>query len=202
MARMNHERSMSTSVSLPGPVSREQPQAQRWSMRRKLKVGYTILAAVVLVFVAGLVTLSAVGGNHTIRSVTYAQVPPHSGDHSPVWQRCGFYSEPVGNEHAVHSLEHGVVWITYQPDLPAAQIDVLRQLARSDEYLIVSPYPGLPAPVVVSAWERQLQLPAASDPRLGPTVAEYRNSPLAPEPDGGCEGPNLWFSGSTGNPER
>ena len=53
-------------------------------------------------------------------------------------------------ERLVHSLEHGAVWITYQPDLPAAQIDVLRQLARSDEYLIVSPYPGLPAPVVVS----------------------------------------------------
>jgi hypothetical protein len=49
---------------------------------------------------------------------------------------------------------------------------------------------------------RKLQLPTADDPRLSPTVAEYRNSPLALEPVRGCEGPNLWFSGSTGDPER
>jgi hypothetical protein len=201
MSRTDHEESMSTPAILAEPVSHDQPQARRWSMRRKLKVGYGILATVLLVLVAGLVVLSAVGGNHTLRSVSYAQVPPHSGDHSPVWQRCGFYSEPVGNEHAVHSLEHGVVWVTYDPNLPADQVEVLRQLTRSDDYVIVSPYPGLPAPVVVSAWEQQSQLPGASDPRLEPTVAEYRNSPLAPEPDGGCEGPNLWFSGSTGDPE-
>jgi hypothetical protein len=206
MARTNHEQSIWTAAAQGAATlkshSRETAQARRWSMRRKLKVGYSVLGAVVLTLVVGLVAMSAVGGNHTLRSVTYAQVPPHSGDHSPVWQHCGFYSEPIGSEHAVHSLEHGVVWITYQPDLPADQVETLRQLARADDYLIVSPYPDLPAPVVVSAWEQQLQLASAGDPRLKPKVADFRNSPLAPEPDGGCDGPNLWFSGGAGDPER
>ena len=170
-------------------------------MRRKLAVGYAILAAIVLVLGAGCVALSAFGGNHTLRSVTYAQAPPHSGKHSPVWQHCGFYSEPVGNEHAVHSLEHGVVWITYAPDLPKGQVDALRQLAQAQEYTIVSPYPGLPAPVVVSAWEQQRQFDTADDPHVEETVAAYLNDPLAPEPNGGCDGPNLWFSGGTGHPD-
>jgi hypothetical protein len=177
-------------------------QGTQRAERRVLRRSLIILAVVLPVLFAGFVALSAVGGNHTVGSVDYAQSPPHSGDHSPVWQRCGFYSAPVQNEHAVHSLEHGVVWITYQPDLPPAQVETLRQLAHTQEYVIVSPYPGLPAPVVVSAWGQQTRLDTAGDPQLVPLIGAYRNSPLAPEPDGGCEGPNLWFSGSTGNPEQ
>jgi len=171
------------------------------TFRQKLRLGYGILGAVVLALLVGMVVLSAVGGNHTLGSVAYAQTPPHSGDHSPVWQRCGFYLEPVGNEHAVHSLEHGVVWVTYDPGLPLTQIETLRELARGREDLIVSPYPGLPSPLVVSAWGQQTPLDTVTDPRLEPLLDEYRNSPLAPEPGAGCDGPNLWFSGSTGDPE-
>jgi hypothetical protein len=161
-----------------------------------------VAGASVVLFLVAFAALNAVGGDHTLRSVSYAQTPPHSGDHAPVWQRCGFYSEPIRNEHAVHSLEHGVVWITYRPDLPGDQIEVLRALARTQEHVIVSPFPTLPAPVVVSAWGQQVQLGAASDPQLEQTVREFRNSPRAPEPGGSCDGPNLWFTGSTGNPER
>jgi hypothetical protein len=57
-----------------------------------------------------------VGGN-----IDYDQdlgIPPAGGPHNPSWQNCGFYDELVRDENAVHSLEHGAVWITYQPDLP------------------------------------------------------------------------------------
>ena len=57
-------------------------------------------------------------GQHTEAAVDYPQSPPAGGDHNPVWQNAGFYEEPVQNETAVHTLEHGAVWITYQPDLP------------------------------------------------------------------------------------
>ena len=53
--------------------------------------------------------------NHTKEPVDYPQTPPVGGPHNPIWQNCGFYSKPVRNEHAVHSMEHGAVWITYSP---------------------------------------------------------------------------------------
>ncbi len=53
----------------------------------------------------------------------------------------------ISNENAVHSLEHGAVWITYRPDLPGGQVETLRDLAQGQTYILVSPYPDLPSPV-------------------------------------------------------
>jgi hypothetical protein len=45
----------------------------------------------------------------------------------------------------VHSLEHGAVWITYDPALPEAEIDALKD--RLDEnYTLLSPFEG-PMPI-------------------------------------------------------
>jgi hypothetical protein len=120
--------------------------------------------------------------------VVYAQTPPVGGDHSPVWQDCGFYTAPVANEHAVDSMEHGAVWITYRPDLSPAQIDLLRQLAQRQTYVLVSPYPGLPEPAVASAWGVQLRLSTTSDPRLAQFVRAYRLGLQAPERGVPCTG--------------
>src|SRR3954468_21345098 len=51
-------------------------------------------------------TFDNLSREHTEGPVEYAQIPPVGGMHNPVLQNCGFYSKPVGNEHAVHSLEH------------------------------------------------------------------------------------------------
>jgi hypothetical protein len=85
---------------------------------------------------------------HTTGHVSYPQVPPVGGPHAPVWQNCGFYDEAIPNETAVHSLEHGAVWITYRPDLPVDQVDILRRLAHSQTFILASPFPNLPAPLV------------------------------------------------------
>jgi hypothetical protein len=171
------------------------------SLRKKIAIGFAAIAGVVVLLVVGLSVLGAVMGTHTLRSVTYAEIPPNSGNHSPVWQRCGFYSKPIGNEHAVHSLEHGAVWITYHLDLPPDQINVLRAMARAEDSLLVSPYIGLPAPIVVSAWGQQVRVDRVGDPRLDESVQDFLTNPQAPEPDGGCDGPNMRLTGSVGNPE-
>jgi hypothetical protein len=125
---------------------------------------------------------------HVQTPVSYPQTPPVGGYHAPTWQNCGFYDTPIANENVVHSLEHGAVWITYRSDLPNEQIDSLRQLARRQPYVIVSPLPGLSTPVVASAWARQLPLDSASDPRLNQFVRTFRLGPQAPERGGPCTG--------------
>lgn len=124
---------------------------------------------------------------HVDTPVTYAQSPPAGGEHSPTWLNCGAYASPVANENAVHALEHGAVWVTYRPDLPAAQVTALRESLPST-YAVLSPVTGLKAPVVVSAWGKQLVLTGADDPRLGAFVKAYRQGPQTLEPGAACTG--------------
>jgi hypothetical protein len=127
-------------------------------------------------------------GQHTTGAVTYRETPPMGGTHHPLWQNCGIYDAPIHSEHAVHSLEHGAVWITYRPDLPAAAVQQLRAAAE-DDYMLLSPFPGLRAPVVVSAWNHQLALEGADDPRLRQFIRRYKNNPsTTPEYGALCTG--------------
>ena len=128
------------------------------------------------------------GRDHLRKPVDYAQAPPVGGDHAPIWQNCGFYSEPVRNETAVHSMEHGAVWITYRPGLSAGQLDRLRGLTSGETHVLVSPYPDLPNPVVASAWGKQLRLDSAQDPRLEQFVRVFRQGPQTPEAGAPCTG--------------
>jgi putative peptide zinc metalloprotease protein len=125
---------------------------------------------------------------HVRSMVTYAQTPPVGGNHAPEWQNCGFYTDELESAYAVHSMEHGAVWITYQSDLPRDQIDRLKQLAQRQTHVLVSPYPGLMAPVVVSAWGRQMVLDSADDARLSQFVGVFRLGAQAPEQGAPCSG--------------
>ncbi|MFI2708426.1 DUF3105 domain-containing protein, partial [Nocardioides sp. CER28] len=104
---------------------------------------------------AAVVTYDDLRVDHTQEDVTYPMTPPAGGPHDPVWLECGAYDEPVRDENAVHDLEHGAVWIAYDPDLGAAAVKALaKELPQNG---IMAPYPGLPAPVVVTVWGRQLR---------------------------------------------
>jgi hypothetical protein len=138
--------------------------------------------------IAGVVSYSNLSRNHVTTKVKYPQTPPVGGNHNPVWLNCGIYNKPVANENAVHDMEHGAVWITYQPNLPAAQLATLKKTVGSQTYLDLSPYPGLPTPVVASAWGKQLKLQSASDPRLEKFIAKYKQGPQTPEPGAPCTG--------------
>ncbi|GLW07192.1 hypothetical protein Misp01_23220 [Microtetraspora sp. NBRC 13810] len=132
---------------------------------------------------------SYTGSQHTPVKVAYKETPPVGGEHHGTWQRCAVYDKPVNNEHAVHSMEHGAVWITYRPGLAQPQLDRLKELA-SDDYLLLSPYPGLPAPVVASSWNKQLTFQDANDPKLPKFISTYKNGPETPELGAACDGPN------------
>ncbi len=114
--------------------------------------------------------------------------PPVWGTHwfQPGWADCGFYASAIPTEAAVHSLEHGVVWIAYQRSLPAADLAALEAIA-DDEKVMVSPVEGLRAPVVASAWGVQLDIPGGSDPAVAAFVDEYTDASEAPEAGSVCE---------------
>jgi hypothetical protein len=118
--------------------------------------------------------------NKTVKGpIEYDRQPPTNGDHAPIWQNCGFYGKPIQDRYAVHSMDHGVVWITYRPDLSADQVDELRPYGE-EVYVIVSPYPGQDAPVIATSWRVQLELNGAGDPRLRKFVDQFRISEIAP----------------------
>ncbi|WP_084962371.1 DUF3105 domain-containing protein [Thermoactinospora rubra] len=131
---------------------------------------------------------------HTWDPVAYKETPPMGGEHNGYWQRCAIYDKPIHNEHAVHSLEHGAVWITYQPNLPQDKVAKLKEVASTTgdpEFMLMSPYEGLPAPIVVSSWNHQLKLTDPADPRLPAFVKEYQNNPkTTPEFGATCGGEN------------
>lgn len=171
--------------------------SDRWALAI---VGGITVAAVALIavllsprqanvnLVDGVVTYENLSRSHSEAPQIYAQTPPVGGVHGATWQNCGIYDAPVRNEIAVHSLEHGAVWITYRPDLPADAVEQIRALARGRSHVLISPYPDLPQPVVASAWGVQLPVDNAADPRLTRFVSTYEQGPQTPEPGAPCTG--------------
>ena len=137
---------------------------------------------------------TALSHDHVPGPVVYSVMPPVGGQHSPVWLNAGVYTVPVPSERAVHDMEHGAVWITYDPSLPADKVAVLTSFVakqsliaetgqgmpdgQANRYVVMSPWPsaGLPSPIVISSWGYQLRVTDPSDPRLQQFVDTFRHS--------------------------
>lgn len=118
----------------------------------------------------------------------YGMNPPAGGAHFATWLNCGVYSEPVPNENAVHDLEHGAIWITYDAAaITGGDLEKL-QKAGPDTFMLISPYEGLPSPIVVSAWGFQLQADSVDDPRIEQFIKKYWQAATSPEPGAPCTG--------------
>ncbi|WP_210508235.1 DUF3105 domain-containing protein [Naasia sp. SYSU D00057] len=125
---------------------------------------------------------------HVTTPVTYAQTPPAGGEHNPAWLNCGVYSESVPNEYAVHSLEHGAVWITYDPSAVSdEEVETLRSLMPS-RHAVLSPFEGMGTPIAVSGWNTQLKLDSVDRDAISAFFEEYWLSENVPEPGAPCTG--------------
>ena len=142
---------------------------------------------------------------HHSGRVRYWVTPPSGGDHFPLWANCGVYDQPIPTEKGVHTHEHGSVWITYRPDLPRKDVKRLEEFVRrqpmvvvtikgvsrdtNERYILMSPFPGLPSPIVISSWAHQLRLDSPDDPRLQRYVDTFRVNPkYSPEYGPTCGG--------------
>ncbi|MCW2666612.1 MAG: hypothetical protein JWN57_1574 [Frankiales bacterium] len=129
---------------------------------------------------------STLARNHVNGPVAYDQNPPNGGDHNGVPQVCRVYDAQVPSEHAVHSLEHGAVWITYKPDLPADQVTSLRELAEGQGYVLMSQYPNQAKPVNLSAWGRRLSMDTVDRAVVERFIEGYADGPQTPEKGATC----------------
>jgi hypothetical protein len=118
----------------------------------------------------------------------YDMSPPAGGNHWQYWLNCGVYTEPQQNENAVHALEHGAIWITYDPEQVSADDIETMRADLPDTYMLISPFPGLQAPVVATGWGNQVELDGIDDPRLGDFVTKFWRSGDVPEPTATCSG--------------
>ena len=127
--------------------------------------------------------------------VAYEQFPPFGGPHDGVWAACvgQVYDQGVRNENMVHSLEHGAVWIAYNPDkLDDAGVQALELRVKNKPFTMLSPYPGLDQPVSLQSWGHQLKLSDPNDQRIDNFIAALRqNQYTTPEPNAGCENPSF-----------
>lgn len=131
---------------------------------------------------------------HTTARQTYPQTPPVGGPHWPPsalgvygWLRCGVYDVAVPSEFAVHSEEHGAVWLTYRPGAATAGVQALTELAGLNRgYVLVSPFPGQPAAWMASTWGAQLSVTDPRDPRLATFVRRYAGGNQGQEGGADC----------------
>jgi hypothetical protein len=159
-----------------------------------------------------------VEGNHTHvqGSIKYDSTPPVGGNHSQYWADCTgtVYSQAIANENAVHMLEHGAIWITYNAtQVKGAQLDTLKKYVSGVDRMALSPYPNLSTPISLQAWGYQLKVSSASDPRIAQFISALKyNQKTTPEYGATCSQPTfkdhpstfghpLWqpASGASGN---
>jgi len=116
---------------------------------------------------------------HQSGPITYPENPPVAGKHNPDWQNCmgDVYDAPIANEHAVHSMEHGAVWVVYNPaKLNKDQIAALAKKVNGKEYMLMSPMENLDAAVSVQAWGFQLKVNNPADKRIDEFIKATRKN--------------------------
>ncbi|GAB2588654.1 DUF3105 domain-containing protein [Streptomyces capparidis] len=140
--------------------------------------------------VAGEQTWGGLGRTHVDDTVDYKQTPPVGGDHNQVWQNCDavVYDKKLTNENAVHSLEHGAVWITYNEKAADADVKALQEKVKKSTYTFMSPYPEQAGTIMLTAWGHQLTVQDSKDARIQKFLDTYVQGEQTPEPGAACTG--------------
>ena len=134
-------------------------------------------------------------------NVVYNSVPPASGDHWSIPQRCGFFTDPVPDEQIVHNLEHSNIVISY--NLPnQADVDALKDVYNNlndgwrEHFTVVRPYDQISkGQVGLSAWG-VVDIVDGVDQELIQRFFEHYVGRLGPEGAISCSGAQSSMPGS------
>lgn len=123
-----------------------------------------------------------------------ADLPAAAGPHdpSPLPPDPHVHEEPISEARAVHNLEHAYVVIWYRPTPdggpPAEVVAALAEIVRSQDRVLLAPYPNLPQGrgVAMLAWNTRWMCPPSVAPDQARSLAAafvdaYRGTTNAPE---------------------
>lgn len=128
------------------------------------------------------------GRTHVTKKVDYPMTPPVGGDHNQVWMNCNgdVYHKELPEVNAVHSLEHGAVWVTYNDKAKPADLKKLEAKVKATPYSLMSPVKAQKDPIMLTAWGHQRTVTGAADPKVGAFFAKYVQGKQTPEPGAAC----------------
>lgn len=133
---------------------------------------------------------SKLSQTHVTKTVKYPMTPPAGGDHDARWMNCNgdVYTKELNNMNAVHSLEHGSVWVTYTSKAAKADVEKLAAKVKQTPYTLMSPYEGQAAPIMLTAWGHQRTVTSADDPNVAKFFETYVQGAQTPEKGATCQG--------------
>ncbi|MCX5133534.1 DUF3105 domain-containing protein [Streptomyces sp. NBC_00340] len=126
--------------------------------------------------------------NHVTKTVSYPMEPPVGGDHNQVWMNCNgdVYTKAINNMNAVHSLEHGAVWVTYNGKASVSDVKALAAKVKKTPYTLMSPVDDQKDPIMLSAWGKQRTVTSATDKNVDAFFSEFVQGKQTPEPGAAC----------------
>ncbi|MGV9879946.1 DUF3105 domain-containing protein [Streptomyces sp. NPDC003006] len=130
------------------------------------------------------------GRTHVAEKVDYPMTPPVGGDHDQAWMNCNgdVYEKELPEVNAVHSLEHGAVWVTYNDKADPADLKKLAAKVKATPYSLMSPVKEQKDPVMLTAWAHQRTVTGADDPKVKEFFAKYVQGKQTPERGAACTG--------------
>lgn len=107
----------------------------------------------------------------------YNSNPPTSGWHYVQPAPWGVYNEVLPDETLIHNLEHGGIWLSYQPDVSPEIIRQLEDITRRyPSHTIAAPRPQNDSPIAVAAWGRLLKMDTVDADQIYAFITRYRQN--------------------------
>jgi hypothetical protein len=124
--------------------------------------------------------------DHVLGVISYAGYgnPPTYGPHHPQPLNPGIYDTQQDDADLVHNLEHGHIWISYNPSLLGTSLAALQDLVRSfgdpaSAGILLTPRAGNDTAIALASWGRLLTLDSFQPDTIRRFILTNRGS--APE---------------------
>jgi len=107
--------------------------------------------------------------------VNYQTNPPTSGDHLAEAENWGIYTKEIDDKAAVHSMEHGGIWISYD-DISKEDIKVLETIGKQNsQSTVVSPRAANDMHIVITSWGKMMKTDQVDAPLIQKYIDTYKN---------------------------